>query len=189
MATNRGVGLLNGFTGMLKKTGGAFNFFGNLLLDRAKGVKDVAKESLGMLSSFGDSTTRGTKHFLNSGKVIGKQVGKEMYSTLQKATGLGTNVTKLGGTVTGTPLSIGEDVVGTVNRVAKVPSRVSKMITNGAIKPVLGFLGPSSEEEQPEEDKEEEEEEEEPPKAPVKTPPTPRKTTPKKPTPKKTGSP
>ncbi|NP_001155386.1 uncharacterized protein LOC100159063 precursor [Acyrthosiphon pisum] len=199
MATNRGVRFLNGVTGFLKKTGGAFNFFGNFLRDRANGVKEVAKESLGMISSFGDSTTRGAKHLLNSGKVIGKQAGKEMYSSLQKGTKLGVNVTKLGGTAFSTPMSIGEDVVGTTNRLAKMPSRVSKMITNGAINPVLNMFGSESGEKNPEEEEEEledkeeeledkeeegEEEKEEPPKAPVKKPSTPLKPAPKQEMPK-----
>jgi len=165
MATNRGVGLLNGFTGFLTKSGDAFSFFGNFLLDRAKGVKNVAKESLGMVSGFSDRTTRVAKHLLDSGKVIGLQARKEMYESLQKATRLGKNLTKLGGTAVGTPLSISEDVVGTANRLAKVPSRVSNIINNGVIKPVLSRFGSNSSEEQPEE----EEEKEDPPKAKVKT--------------------
>ncbi|XP_060869374.1 uncharacterized protein LOC132944173 [Metopolophium dirhodum] len=181
MATNRGVGFLNGFTGFLKRTGGAFNFFGNFLRDRAKNVKDVAKENLEMVSSFSDSTTRGAKHLLNSGRVIGTQVGKEMYSSLQKSTRLGINVTKLGGAAAGTPLSIAGDVVDTTKRIVKIPSRVSKIVT-GVINPALNFVGPDSGEEQPEEEEEEEEEKkEDPPKAPVKTPPTPSKLTVKKP--------
>jgi len=187
MATNRGVGLLNGFTGLLKKTGGAFSFFGNFLGDRAKGVKDVAKESLGTVSSFSDSTTRGAKHLLNGGKVIGTQAGKELFSSFQKATRLGTNITKLGGTAVGIPLSIGEDVVGTTNQIAKVPSRVSKLITK-PIKKVLSYVEPESdqetsqeEEEEEKEEKEETEEREEKEKIPIKKPVITPKQTPKKP--------
>lgn len=182
MASNRGVGVLNGFNSFLKKTGKAFNFFGNFLRDRAMSVKAVAKESIGILSGLSDGTSRGTIHLLNSGKVIGTQAGKEMYSTLQKATSLGKSIAKLGGTAVGTPLSIGDDVVSTVNRLAKAPSRLSKVITRGAINPVLNYLGPNSDEEQP---IEEEEEEEEPPKASVKTPSTPQKSSPQKLTSKK----
>lgn len=181
MASDRGVGLLNGFTGFIKKSGGAFNFFGNFLLERAKGVKEVAKESLEMVSGLSDSTTRGALHLLNSGKVIGTQTGKEMYNTLQKATSLGTNLAKLGGAAVGTPLSISNDLVSTTNRLVKVPRRLSKIITHGAINPVLNYLGPESKEEQPEE----EEVEEDSPKAPVKTPPTPLKSSPQKPVSKK----
>lgn len=72
-------------------------------------------------------------------------------------TKLGTNVTKLGGTVASTPLSIAEDVVGTANRFARIPSKLSKTVTNSAIKPILSYLGSNSDE-QP--DKEENGEEE-----------------------------
>lgn len=180
MASNRGIGVLNGFNGFLKKTGSTFNFFGNFLRDRATSVKTVARESLGMLSGLSDGTSRGAIHLLDSSKVIGTQAGKEMYSTLQKATRLGRSVTKLGGTAVGTPLSIGDDIVNTANRLVKTPSRLSKFITRSAINPVLNYLGPDSNEEP-----EEEEEEEDSPKAPVKTPPTPQKSSPQKLTSKK----
>jgi len=150
IASRRGAGLLNGVTGLLKTANNTADFFGRFLRDRSKNVKDVAKESMSMVSSFSDTSTNGAIHLMNSARVIGNQGASIMYSTLQKSTGLGKNLVKLGGTIVGTPISIGEDVVSTGNRIAKIPSKVSRFISEGAVKPILNTFGPNSDEGEPE---------------------------------------
>jgi len=183
IASRRGAGLLNGFTGLLKTANNTADFFGRFLRDRSKNVKDVAKDSMGMVSSFSDRSTNGAKHLMNSARVIGNQGANTMYSTLQKSTSLGTNLVKLGGNVVATPISIGADVVSTGNTIAKIPRKFSKMIHEGAVKPLLNSFGPNSDEEEPENEAEEEKPPKiETPKAPTPAAPVPRKPTNKKPT-------
>jgi len=139
---------------------------------------------MGLVSSFSDRSTNGAKHLMKSARVIGDQGANTMYSTLQKSTSLGKNLVKLGGTVVDTPISIGEDVVSTGNNIAKIPSRVSRIISEGAVKPLLNKFGPNSdEEEEPEEEPEVENPPKiETPKAPTPAAPTTRKPINKKPT-------
>ncbi|XP_026810158.1 uncharacterized protein LOC113551834 [Rhopalosiphum maidis] len=178
IANRRGAGLLNSFTGLLKTANNTADFFGRFLRDRSKNVKDVAKESMGMVSSFSDRSTNGAKNLMKSARIIGNQGANTMYSTLQKSTSLGKNLVKLGGTVVGTPISIGEDVVSTGNSIAKIPSKVSRIVSEGAIKPLLNTFGPNSDEEEPEE----EPEEENPPKTETPKAPTPAAPITRKPT-------
>lgn len=174
IASQRGAGLLNGITGMIKGANGAFDFFGKFLLSRSKNVKDLAKESFNMASSFSDTATNGAKNLMNSARAIGGQGAKTAYNTLQKSTGLIKNVTKLGGTVMNTPISIGEDLVSSANGFAKMPSKLSRIVRERA-KPLLGYFGSNSDEDEPEEGNEENPVDSEPPKTPQTPPPSPQK--------------
>lgn len=157
MASRRGVGLINGFSGFLKSTDGAFNFFGNFLREQASNVNDVAKESFRMISGLGNGSARAARGVIKSGTTIGAQAAKELGSNWQKMTKLGENATKLAGTAFGTPISIGGDVLATANRVARVPGRMVTAIVNRAIKPALGVFGGNSDEEKKDEDEEQQE--------------------------------
>ncbi|XP_025195908.1 uncharacterized protein LOC112595048 [Melanaphis sacchari] len=173
LASKRGANLFNGITGLMKRTDNTIDFFGKFVRDRANNVKDVAKESFGLLSGLSNSSTNGAKNVISSAKVIGNEGSQVMYSTLQKSTNLGKNLTKLGGTVITTPISIGENVVTAANGIARIPSRLSRKITNGGIKPLLNAYLPDSDENTPENEIEEKIEEEniKPPPT-VKAPPT-----------------
>jgi len=167
---------------MLKGANGAFDFFGKFILDRSKNGKELAKESFGMASSFSDTATNGAKNIMNSARTIGNQGAKTMYNTLQKTTSFGKNLTKFGGTIVNTPISIGEDVVTSANGIAKVPRRLSRKISESVVKPALGFFGTNSDED--EEENVEENEENPPdsktpttPQAPKTPPPSPQKNT------------
>jgi len=180
IGSQRGAGLLNGFTGILKGTNGAFDFFGTFLLGQSKNVKDLAKNSLNMMSSFGNTATNGAKNVMNSAKTIGVQGAKTLYNTLQKTTRFGKKLTKLGGTVIDTPISIGEDLVSSANGIVKVPSKLSKMASERLVKPALGFLGPISDEDESEEENGENALDAEPPITPQIPPPSPKKLVKKK---------
>ncbi|KAF0772475.1 ACYPI000472 protein [Aphis craccivora] len=174
IANQRGVGLLNGFTGMLKGANGAFDFFGKFLQGRSKNVKDLAKESLNMASSFSDTATNGAKNVMNSARTIGGKGAKTLYNTLQKTTSFGKNLTKLGGTVLNTPISVGEDLASSVNGFAKVPSKLSRM-ASGLVKPVVNYFGLKSDEDESEEENDENPSDAEPPITPKTPPPSPPK--------------
>jgi len=159
---------------MLKGANGAFDFFGKFLQGRSKNVKDLAKESLNMASSFSDTATNGAKNVMNSARTIGGKGAKTLYNTLQKTTSFGKNLTKLGGTVLNTPISVGEDLASSVNGFAKVPSKLSRM-ASGLVKPVVNYFGLKSDEDESEEENDENPSDAEPPITPKTPPPSPPK--------------
>ncbi|KAE9531606.1 hypothetical protein AGLY_010812 [Aphis glycines] len=180
IGSQRGAGLLNGITGIMKGTDSAFDFFGKFLLGQSKNAKDLAKQSFNMASSFGNTATNGAKNVMNSAKTIGDQGSKTLYNTLQKTTSFGKKLTKLGGTVIDTPISIGEDLVTTANGIAKIPSKLSRMGSERLVKPALSVLGPISDEDESEEENGENALDAEPPIAPQTPPSSPKKLVKKK---------
>ncbi|CAH1710072.1 unnamed protein product [Aphis gossypii] len=181
IGTKRGAGLLNSITGVMKGTDGAFDFFGKFLLGQSKNVKELAKKSFDMVSSLGNTATNGAKNVMDSAKTIGGQGSKTLYNTLQKTTRFGKKLTKLGGTVMDTPISVGEDLVTTANGIAKVPSKLSRIGSERLVKPALSFLGPTSDEDESEEENGEDALDAEPPIAPQTPPSPPKKVVKKKP--------
>lgn len=169
VASKRIVGVLNSVDRLLNVVGHS-DSFGNLIQEQANNVRTLATESLKLVSDFSNSSFNGAKHVIEGSRVIGKQGGNVLFSTLQKATTLGANLTKFGGTAINTPISIGGDIVGTANRIAKAPSLISTMVTNNIINRGLRLLRLNSDEEP---EKSEEEEKEEPPKAAPSKPKSP----------------
>jgi len=169
IATSRGVGLINGFSGFLKNTNGAANFFGNFLREQSNNVKDVAKESLGMVSSFGNSSTRGAKNVLNSARTIGAQGAEELNSAMKQMTKLGTNLTRLGGSAIRGPIAMGGEAANIANRVVKIPVTITKKISNGAIKPFLSLMGAKSDDDDGDDDDDDDEDVKKPADDPTKS--------------------
>lgn len=162
-AGKRGAGLANTATGLVRTTSGTLGYLGTLVREQMGNVHKIAAAKFGLLSSLGNGLTGGAINVMQSAQEVGTEGAKALKNVLGSTTKFGKATTKVGGSVLKAPFDIGTEVFGVGNRIARVPTVLTKKASSKA-KDALSTMGVDSEEADGEAGDDEEPEEEAPPK-------------------------
>lgn len=131
VANQRGAGVLNRITGLIKFGNSGVGFLSGIIRDQSQNMRELAMNGVGMASGGLSSGFRGAGNVVNSASRLGRQKAKVWGDTLEGATNIGENGIKLGGNILNMPVSAANTALKVGNHIVETPKRLSKLVTNG----------------------------------------------------------